>query len=167
LARSRKRRAPVAGPAAAGDGLSRGYARARERDAAVRERLEPIAPGERPRSITIAAGVAVLIAVANVVLLIAGWDVSGEDVKPTGVLIFAGLMLVAAAGLWQKRYWAVLGFQALLGISILFSSLSLLVASNLQAALLSGVLIVASGTLFWFLVRAMARMKMPERPARG
>ena len=40
-------------------------------------------------------------------------------------------MAAAAIGMWQCRYWAVLGFEALLGIAIVFSALSLLVASNL------------------------------------
>jgi len=164
LGRSRKRRPSTPAPAA---NLTRGYARARVKDEAVRAQLEPLAPGERPRAVTVAAVVAALIALANVVLLLAGWEVQGEKVQPTGVLIFAGLMLVGAVGMWQGRYWAVLGFQALLGISILFSSLSLLVASNVRAAVLSFLLILVSGTLFWFLVRAMARLKMPERPARG
>ena len=39
-------------------------------------------------------------------------------------------MLVAASGMWQAKYWAVLGFQALLGVSIVFVFLALLVASN-------------------------------------
>jgi hypothetical protein len=166
LAASRKRRSSSGGSGGEGD-LRRGSARSRERDESVRAQLEPLAPGERPRAVTVAAVLAGLIALANVVLLLAGWEVQGEEVQPTGVLLFAGLMLAAAAGMWQCRYWAVLGFQALLGISIVFSSLSLLVASNLQAALISTLLIVVAGTLFWFLVRAMARLKMPERPARG
>ena len=49
------------------------------------------------------------------------------------MLIFAALMAAAAVGMWQCRYWAVLGFEALLGIAIIFAALSLLVASNLAA----------------------------------
>ena len=48
------------------------------------------------------------------------------------MLIFAALMAAAAVGMWQCRYWAVLGFEALLGIAILFSALSLLVAANVD-----------------------------------
>jgi heme A synthase len=83
------------------------------------------------------------------------------------VLVFSALMLSAAVGMWQLRYWAVLGFQALLGISIAISALSLLVASNLQGAVLSLTVMLAGGTLFWFLVRAMARIQMPERRGRA
>lgn len=160
------RRPAAAQTPAAGDTMARGYARGRARDEAVRAQLEPLAPGERPRAVTIAALLAAAIAVANLVLLAAGWELNGKEVEPSGLLIFAGVMLAAAVGMWLRLYWAVLGFQALLGISCLYSSLSLLVASNLQAVLVCLGLIVVSGTLFWYLVRAMARLKMPERPAR-
>jgi hypothetical protein len=32
------------------------------------------------------------------------------------------------------------------------------------AALILFVMLVAAGTLFWYLVKAMARIQMPERP---
>jgi len=53
------------------------YARSRERDAAARAALAPLAPGERPRSLTIAALLAALLAAANVALLAAGWEIEG------------------------------------------------------------------------------------------
>ena len=43
------------------------------------------------------------------------------------------LMAGAAIGMWQCRYWAVLGFEALLGIAIAFAALSLLVAAGRRA----------------------------------
>ena len=66
--------------------------------------------------------------------------------------------------MWHARYWAVLGMQTLLGITVLLASLGLISAVNLWAALLLALIIVAAGTLFWFLVKAMARIQMPERP---
>ena len=114
--------------------MARGYARGRERDEAVRAALEPLAPGERPRAVTLAAILAALLGVANVVAARrrAGRSAGGGQ-SVAGVLIFAGLMAVAAIGMWRCRYWAVLGFEALLGIAIVFAALSLLVASNLAA----------------------------------
>ena len=97
---------------------------------------------------------------------LAGWGVRGEQPQVAGVLVFTALMLSAAVGMWQLRYWAVLGFQAVLGISIAISALSLLVASNLRGAALSLLVVLGAGTLFWFLVRAMARIQMPERGGR-
>jgi hypothetical protein len=145
----------------------RGYARSRARDDAVRESLEPLAPGERPGAVTIAAVLAAAIAVANLVLYLAGWEVSGRDPNLLGVLAFCAIMLAAAAGMWQRRYWAVLGFEVLLGVVLVFSGLSLLLASNWRGALLCLAIIALAGTLFWKLVRAMARIQMPTRVPRG
>ena len=78
-------------------------------------------------------------------------------------------MLLGAitVGMWRARYWAVLGMQALLAITAILSSLALMVAANVWAVLLALALIASSGTLFWFLVKAMARIQMPERPGSG
>jgi hypothetical protein len=158
--------------------MARGYARGRERDAAARAALEPLAPGERPRAVTLGALLAALLGAANVTLLLAGWEVRGGDDQSLfvfgqeltaraqqvgGALLFAGLLLAAAIGMWRCRYWAVLGFQALLGISIVFAALSLMVASNLTAALLCVAIIAVAAPLFWFLIRAMARIQLPSR----
>jgi len=153
----------AAGPpgAQAGD-LERGYARARARDAEARASLQPLAAGERPTAVTVAAVVAGLIAVANVILVAAGTSVGGRR-NVAGGLVFAVLMAVAAVFMWRRKYWAVLGFQALLGLSVITASLSLLVASNVEAVVRSLIVIAAAGTLFWFLIRAMARLQMPSR----
>jgi hypothetical protein len=143
--------------------MARGYARSRERDAAVRAELRPLAPGERPRALAIAAGLAALIGVANLVLLAAGWDVDGEDPATPGVLLFAALMLAAAVGMWQRRYLAVLGFEALLGVGVTYAGLSLLVATNAVALVLCLVVILGGGWLFWKLVRVMARIQAATR----
>jgi hypothetical protein len=100
------------------------------------------------------------------VLLAAGWKVRGQDPAPAGVILFAALMLAAAAGMWRCRYWAVLGFEALLGIAIAFAALSLLVASNVTAVLLCLGIIAVAAPLFWFLIRAMARIQLPSRRPR-
>jgi hypothetical protein len=41
-----------------------------------------------------------------------------------------------------------------------------MVAANGVAALLCVAVIVIAGPLFWFLIRIMARIQMPQRPAR-
>ncbi len=146
--------------------MARGYARSRERDEAVRAALEPLAPGERPRAVTVAAILAALLGAANVALLAAGWEIEGGGQSVVGVLIFAGLMAVAAIGMWRCRYWAVLGFEALLGIAIVYAAMALLVAANLEAVVRCLAIIAIAGPLFWFLIRAMARLQLPARRPR-
>ena len=143
--------------------MARGYARERERDAAARAALRPLEPGERPAAIKAAVALAVVLAIANVALMAAGYEVDGK--KPVaGALIFAAIMLAAAWGMWNLRYWAVLGFQALLAIAVIFAGMSLLVASNVAGVVLCLAIIAISGPLFWFLVRVMARIQLPGRP---
>ncbi len=174
--RSRKRR-PGAAPAprpprtsakpSAPDpnaGMRRGYARSREKDEAVRAALQPIAPGERPWPIVVCAVLAAVFAVANLALLAAGWEIDGEDPPVVGTLIFSGVMLAAAIGMWQLRYWAVLGFEVLLGVTMVGAMLSLLRAANAAAVLLSLAVIAVTFPLFWLLIRQMARIQMPRRP---
>jgi hypothetical protein len=153
--RSRKRRRT-------GEPRVRGEARNEQ----IRAELEPLAPGERPRAVTVAAIVAALIGLGNLVLLAAGYDVRGnEQPSAAGAIIFALVMFVAAGAMWRTRYWAVLGFQCLLAVICLYAGLSLLLADDLRAVVLCLSLIATSGALFWFLIRAMARIQMPERPA--
>lgn len=146
--RSRKRRDPEA------------------RNQAVRDGLEPLEPGERPLAVTIAAVAALIIALANLVAYFLGWEVDGEKPGLFGVLVFEVLMLSAAWGMWRSRYWAVLGFEALLGISLIIAMLSLPFSSNWAAVRACLLVIVLTGPLFWFLIRAMARLQMPQGPTR-
>jgi hypothetical protein len=139
------------------------YARGRAKDAAVRAQLEPLAEGERPGAVTVAAVVALVLALANVGAYAAGARVRGDSNSIVGILVFAALMLTAAWGMWRAKYWAVLGFQALLGVTIGIAALSLAVASNVEALVLCLAIIAGAGFLFYKLVRAMARIQMPER----
>jgi hypothetical protein len=143
--------------------VARGYARGRERDERMRAALEPLAPGERPLAVTIAALLAFAVAAANLVLYLAGWEVRGRDPELAGALVVCAVFVLAGAGMWRTRYWAVIGFEVLLGVLIVSAALSLMLASNLSAALLSVAVIAAAGPLFWFLIRAMARIQMPDR----
>ena len=145
------------------DFSARYRARSEARNEAARARLEPLQPGERPRAVTIGALVALLLAVANVVFYIVGGEIEGDKPALPGVLSYTGLMLAAAYGQWRARYWAVLGMEALLGILIVVFSILLVIASNVAAVLVSLAVIVPAGALFWFLVKAMARIQMPVR----
>ncbi|HEY7623273.1 MAG TPA: hypothetical protein VH834_26100 [Solirubrobacteraceae bacterium] len=149
--------------AAPADRMRRGYARAEERNAEVRAQLEPLKPGERPPALVAAAILAALLGTANLVALIAGVDVEGDQPSAIGVLAFCGVMYVAAIGLWFARYWAVLGFEALLGLIVVFFSLFLLRASNLLAVVVCVAIIGVAGWLFWKLIRVMGRIQAPQR----
>ena len=112
---------------------------------------------------TVGAVVAAALGLANVVLYVAGSRFDGERPQIVGVLAFSALMLAAAWGMWRVRYWAVLGMQALLGLLIVILSLVLVTARNVWGVLLLLAIIVPVGTLFWFLIKAMARIQMPSR----
>ena len=142
--------------------MARGYARAREKDEAAREALVPLAPGERPWPVALSAVLAAVFAVANVILVLAGWEVNGRRPIASG-LIFAAVMLAAAAGMWRLKYWAVLGWQVLLALTFFGAMLSLLRAANLSAVILSVVVMALTGPLFWLMIRQMARIQMPKR----
>jgi hypothetical protein len=161
LGQRSRRRERTAGPAA--PPARPRPSRSEQRNAEARARLEPLAPGERPTAVTVAAGLAIVLAIGNLVFLAAGVKVGGKHPAAGGVVVFSALMVAAAVGMWQARYWAVLGFEALLGISILIAALSLTVASNWEAVALCLATIAICGPLFYKLVRAMARIQMPHR----
>jgi len=160
--RARKRRAGSVRPAGGREAMARGYSRAREKDEAAREALVPLAPGERPWPIVVSAILALMFAAANVILVLAGYEVNGRRPIASG-LIFAAVMVAAAVGMWRMKYWAVLGWQVLLALTFFGAMLSLLRAANLAGVLLSVVVMLLTGPLFWFLIRQMARIQMPKR----
>ncbi|HEX7290245.1 MAG TPA: hypothetical protein VF250_03870 [Conexibacter sp.] len=133
-----------------------------ERNAEVRAQLRPLAEGERPGAVTAGAIVAAVLAVLVVVGSASGARIGDEGSLPSALLLSA-ILLVAAWGMWNVRYWAVLGFEALLAFQLIVAALSLLVASNAWAALLCLAVVGFGGWLFWKLIRAMARIQMPER----
>lgn len=155
---------------AGGDPLAEAPRRRRrsseERAAEARAELVPLSDGERPGAVTIAAVVSVLLGILVVVGYATGARVGGEGSLP-GALFLCGVFLVAGWGMWNLRYWAVLGFEALLAFQLIVASLSLMVASNVWAAILCVAVIGFGGWLFWKLIRAMARIQMPERRPAG
>ncbi|MDP9346775.1 MAG: hypothetical protein M3P44_13880, partial [Actinomycetota bacterium] len=113
--------------------------------------------------LVISAAIAALLGVGNAAAYAAGVEVQGRKPDLVGVLLLTILMLSAAWGMWNKRYWAVLGFEALLGITIAFAALALLVASNVAALALCLAILFGGGYLFYRLVRVMARLQTPRR----
>lgn len=135
--------------------------RGEARNEQVRAELEPLAPGERPGAVTVAALVAAVLGLANLVAYAAGVEVDGRQPEFTAIAAFCGVMFIAAIAMWLGSYWAVLGFQTLLTLIVIVFSLFALRASDIWGALACLAIMVAAGTLFWKLVRAMARMQIP------
>jgi hypothetical protein len=133
-----------------------------ERDAEVRAQLEPLAPGERPVPLTVATVAAVLLGLANLIIFAAGG--SGGGAGGCALLAYCGAMFIVAWGMWQRSYLAVLAFEVLLAIIVVFFFLFLLRASNAWAVLLSLAIIVPAGWLFWKLIRVLARIQTPVEP---
>jgi hypothetical protein len=125
-------------------------------------------PGERPWVITVGAALAALNGLVQLILFLAGvkLTVAGARPAPVPVIAFAVLMFICAAGMWRMRYWAVLGFQALLAIVILTFALVLVRASSVLGAVISLVVVVIGGFLFYRMVRVLSRLQMPKYPGR-
>ncbi len=144
--------------------MQRGYSRSEARNREAREALQPLQQGERPLVVTIAAALSALVAVATIVGWLAGAEVQGDRPELVEVLAPALLFGVMAWGMWKARYWAVLGFQVLL-IFVIFSGVFGVASQSgsVWRVLVTLSLIAVAGTLFWFMVKAMARIQMPHR----
>ncbi|HWI71824.1 MAG TPA: thiamine phosphate synthase, partial [Baekduia sp.] len=139
-------------------GVKRARRSSAERTAEIQATLEPIAPGDRPAPLVVAVVAAILLGLVNLVLAATGH--SGRGGAGT-LVVYCALMFAAAYGMWTKRYLAVLLFQILLAILVVFFFLFLLRASSVGDVLLSAAVIVPSGWLFWKLVRVLARLQIP------
>jgi hypothetical protein len=140
--------------------------RSEQRDAAVRATLTPLRAGERPWPITVGALLAAANGLVQLILYIAGvkLKISGARPNAVSVILFAVLMFVCAGGMWKMRYWAVLGFQALLAIVILTFAIVLIRASSLLGVVISLAVVGGGGFLFFKLVRVLSRIQMPKYP---
>jgi hypothetical protein len=138
-----------------------------ERNADARAKLEPLAPGERPTAVTVATVVSAVLAVVfavSSVLAIAGVEAGGRDISPAPIILFTAVFVVMTVGMWRARYWAVLGFQTLLLLVILASALGLVQVTTIPEAVATVALLAGAGTLFYFMIRALARIQMPSSP---
>jgi hypothetical protein len=170
MANKRKKSRGTQDPAAPSSPAPR-PSRSEAKNEAARAALKPLAPGERPTAVTVGAIVAAVFAVANVVAVVAGWNQGVDEDDRARALAYTalatGVLLAVAWGMWKSKYWAVLGMQTLLALTLIASALGLVTAGSLGATLVLLAILAAAGTLFWFLVKAMARIQMPERPTRA
>ncbi len=144
--------------------MEAGYAKAEVRNQATREALVPLAPGERPGVVTVSAILAGLIAASILITWAAGVKVNGSHPSISAALGPVLIMGVLAWGMWRAAYWAVVCFQAVLVFLIFAAVYALLVEANTVTGFAVTVALLAvCGTLFWLMVKAMARIQMPER----
>jgi hypothetical protein len=125
--------------------------------------LQPLGESERPLALRVAIAVAVALALGVCVSVATVHDLARHGGSLPGGLFLAGVLLALAWGMHQRRYWAVLGFEALLAFQIIVTSLALIVAATLLAAGLCALSIGLAGWLFWKLVRVMGRIQAQDR----
>ena len=142
--------------------------RSEQRDAAVRATLRPLAAGERPWPIVVGAVLAGLSGLVQLILFLVGVKLKSSGLRASAgqTIVFAVLMFICAVAMWQLRYWAVLGFMALLAILVLFAVAALVKASSLVGVLITLAIVAAGGYLFFKLVRVLSRIQMPKYPSR-
>lgn len=137
--------------------------RSEEKNEAARRALEPLEEGERPLVVTIGAILSTLICASIGIGWILGLEVDGR--KPPFLQVLAPSVLtgVMAYGMWRARYWAVLGFQTVLLLLMLATAMGLVIANSALQVIGNLLVLSVAGTLFWFMVKGMARIQMPER----
>jgi len=148
-------------------------ARTDAKNQAAREVLEPLEPEERPTVVTVAAVVSATLVIGTVVTYLAGVEVGTFDdfgtktgeAKPNALYTVVSSLVLGAMtyGLWRARYWAVLGFQTILILVIVVTVLALVQATDVLRALALFAFLVGASVLFYRMVKAMARIQMPER----
>lgn len=153
----------------AAEAEAREVSRSELRNERARESLEPLAEDERPTIVTIGAIVSIAIAVSIVVGYLSGAQVSISNnssdtheanlfqVIPPTVLF--GFM---AWGMLRSRYWAVLGFEAIMAILMVGAFITLIAAATVLKAIFATAVLTIAGLLFWFTVKALARIQMPR-----
>jgi hypothetical protein len=133
-----------------------------QREELARAALSPLGPDERPPALLVAVGVCVVLSIAVVVGALSVHDLSRRGGSLPGAIFLTVLLTLLARGMYARRYWAVLGFEALLAFQILVTSLALVVASTILAAATCVLSVGLGGWLFWKLVRVMGRIQAGE-----
>lgn len=142
--------------------------RSEARNAAARAELEPLERGERPGAVTagaiVSAALGLVFTGSGLVAATGSVEISGEEPQVAPLALIAAALWLMTWGMWRARYWAVLGFQMLMVLVLLSAALGLVQVSTIAQLVGTLILIGGAGTLFYLLIRAMARIQMPERP---
>ncbi|MGO8907394.1 MAG: hypothetical protein ACLQMH_17485 [Solirubrobacteraceae bacterium] len=137
------------------------------REEEARAALEPLGENERPLALLIAVAVCALLALGVIIGAATVHDLSHRGGSLPGGALLAAVLAALAVGMYRRRYWAVLAFEALLAFQVVVTSLALVVASTLPAAALCLLSIGLGGWLFWKLVRVMGRIGASEQRGDG
>jgi hypothetical protein len=132
-------------------------------DERARAALAPLGPDERPATLLVAIAVCALLGAGVIVGALTVHDLSRHGGSVPGAVFLAAILALLALGMYRRRYWAVLGFEALLAFQVLVTSLALVVASTILAALVCLVSVALGVWLFWKLIRVMGRIQAGER----
>jgi hypothetical protein len=144
--------------------MKAGYAKAEVRNQAAREALVPLAEGERPPVVTFSAVLSALVVASILITFALGVKVNGSVPKLNTILLPVLILGILAWGMWKARYWAVVCFQIVLVFLIFTAVYGLMVEATSIAEISASVgLLVVTGVLFWMMVKAMARIQMPDR----
>ncbi|HWX95741.1 MAG TPA: hypothetical protein VNZ01_02730 [Solirubrobacteraceae bacterium] len=141
----------------------RGERTAGAKDERARASLAPLGASERPAPLLVAVVVCALLAVGVIVGALTIHDLSRHGGSVPGAVFLAAVLALLAVGMYRRRYWSVLGFEALLAFQLIVTSLALVVASTIVAAALCAISIALGGWLFWKLIRVMGRIQAGER----
>jgi len=152
-------------------------ARTAEKNQAAREALEPLEPDERPTIVTVAAVISGVLLLGTLITYLAGVEVGTfdqfgtktGDAKPNFIYTAASSLVLGLMtyGLWRARYWAVLGFQTILILVIVVAVLALVQVTEVARALALAAFLAGASFLFYRMVKAMARIQMPDRGGYG
>jgi hypothetical protein len=126
---------------------------------AARAALRPLGPDERPPPLIVAIVVCALLTVVVIVGAATVHDLSRHGGSLPGAAFIGAILALLALGMYRRRYWAVLGFEALLAFQIIVTSLALVIASTILAAVICVAGVALGGWLFWKLVRVMGRIQ--------
>ena len=122
---------------------------------------------------TVAAVISAALLLGTLITYLAGVEVNTFDdfgtktgeAKPNVLYTVASSLVLGAMtyGLWKARYWAVLGFQTILILVIVVTTLALVQATDVLRALALFAVLAGASVLFYRMVKAMARIQMPVR----
>lgn len=159
--------APPADEAGGGRGaMSRGYAKAEQKNAATRAALEPLEPGDRP-GVVLAAVVWLALIAAGMVYTAITADGDNAGSTRLGNVAMIVLIVVAAVGTWRLKYWAILGTQTILALSIVIGFVALVTLTKAWLIPLAVAQPLISAVLFFRMVKVMARVQKAELIRRG